>query len=113
MTNNQWPTAEELKYSHDRAQLHGHPTNNLLEVQQNLAPFGGRPMGSAIEALLIKVINWQSSVLPIVVFFVAPRCAAVRVITQSNSAESMILSAPAADATRKHTGMARQQCVMP
>jgi hypothetical protein len=26
-------------------------------------------------------------------------------------AESMILSAPPADATRKHTGVARQQCV--
>ncbi len=62
----------------------------MLEVQQNFAPFGSRPIGSAIEALLTKVVNWQSSVLPIVVFFVS---ATVSVITQPNGTESMILSA--------------------
>jgi hypothetical protein len=45
--------------------------NNMFKVWQNLAPFGGRPIGGAIEALLTKVINRQSSVLPTVVFFVA------------------------------------------
>ena len=41
-----------------------------------MAPFGGRPIGAAIEALLTKVVNWGLSVLPIVVFYIA---AAVRV----------------------------------
>jgi hypothetical protein len=67
-TTNQQPTAEELKYSRRRAWRHQHPTNNLLEVWQNSAPFGGRPIGSAIEVLLTKVVNRQLSVLPIVVF---------------------------------------------
>jgi hypothetical protein len=40
-------------------------------VWQNLAPFSGRPISGAVEALLTKVINTQSSVSPIVVFFVA------------------------------------------
>jgi hypothetical protein len=70
------PTAEELNYSGDRARPHQRPTNNLLEVWQNLDPFGGRPINGTVEALLTKVINWQSSVLPIVVFFVAPTCRA-------------------------------------
>jgi hypothetical protein len=48
------------------------PTNNLLEVWQNLAIFDGRPIGGAVEALLTKVVNRQLSVLPIVVFVVAP-----------------------------------------
>jgi hypothetical protein len=69
-TNQQ--VAEELKYSHNRAQRHQHPTNNLLEVWQNSAIFGGRPIGSAIEALLTKVVNHQSSVLPIDVFCCCP-----------------------------------------
>jgi hypothetical protein len=43
-----------------------------LEVWQNLAIFGGRPIGGAIEALLTKVINWKSSVSPIVVFLLHP-----------------------------------------
>jgi hypothetical protein len=30
-----------------------------------LAPFSGRPISSAIEALLTKLVNWQSSVSPI------------------------------------------------
>jgi hypothetical protein len=42
----------------------------LFEVWQNLATFGSRPIGSAIEVLLTKVVNWQLSVSPIV-FFVA------------------------------------------
>ncbi len=57
-------------------------TNNLLEVWQNLAPFGSRPIGGAVEALLTQVVNWQSSVLLIVVFFVAPRCAIVSVLAE-------------------------------
>ncbi len=71
-----WPTndqlaTEELKYSHDRAWWHLPPTNNMFKVWQNLAPFGGRPICSAVEALLTKVVNqwyWQSL---IVNFFVA------------------------------------------
>jgi hypothetical protein len=59
-----------------------------LEVWQNSASFGNRPIGGAIEALLTKVVNQQSSVLPIVVVFVA---AAVSV-SQPNGAESIILS---------------------
>jgi hypothetical protein len=65
--------AEELKYSRDRAWRHQRPTNNLLEVWQNLAIFGSRPIGGTVEALLTKVVNQRLSVLPIVVFFVAPR----------------------------------------
>jgi hypothetical protein len=42
-----------------------------LEVWQNLAPFSSRPIGVAVEVLLTKVVNWQSSVLPIVVCFVS------------------------------------------
>jgi hypothetical protein len=40
----------------------------MFEVWQNLAPFGGRPIGGAVEALLTKVINSQWSVSPIVGF---------------------------------------------
>ncbi len=49
-TTNKWPqmTAEELKYSCNRARRHQRPTNNLLEVWQNPAPFGGRPIGAAV-----------------------------------------------------------------
>jgi hypothetical protein len=43
----------------------------MFEVWQNLAPFDGGPIGGAVEALLTKVINRQSSVSPIVVFFLA------------------------------------------
>jgi hypothetical protein len=51
-------TTEELKYSRNRARGHRHPTNNLLEVWQNLAPFGVTPISIAIEVLLTKVLNW-------------------------------------------------------
>jgi hypothetical protein len=40
----------------------------MFEVWQNLAPFGGRPIGGVVEALLTKVVNWQFSVLLIDVF---------------------------------------------
>jgi hypothetical protein len=43
----------------------------MFKVWQNSAPFGGRPNSGAVEALLTKVDNRQSSVLPIVVIFVA------------------------------------------
>jgi hypothetical protein len=43
----------------------------MFEVWQNWAIFGGRPIGATVEALLTKVVNWQLSVLPNVVFFVA------------------------------------------
>jgi hypothetical protein len=43
-------------------------SNNMFEVWQNLAPFGGRTIRGAVEALLTKVVNWQSSVLLIIVF---------------------------------------------
>jgi hypothetical protein len=49
-------------------------------VWQNLAIFSSRPIGGAIEALLTKVINQQSSVLPVVVFFVATCHAAVSIL---------------------------------
>jgi hypothetical protein len=65
-------TAEESKYSHNRAQQRQHPTNNMFEVRQNLAIFGGRPIGIAIEALLTIVVNWLLSYLPIVVFLLPP-----------------------------------------
>jgi hypothetical protein len=68
---NQRPATEELIHSRNRARWHQYPTTNMLEVWHNLTPFGGRPIGSAVEALLTKVINWQLSVLPIVVFVVA------------------------------------------
>jgi hypothetical protein len=41
-------------------------------VWQNLAPFGGRLIGGAIEALLTKVVNRQLSVLLIVIFSLPP-----------------------------------------
>jgi hypothetical protein len=47
----------------------------MFKVGQHSANFGGRPIGSAVEALLTKVVKQQSSVSPIVVLFVA---AAVR-----------------------------------
>jgi hypothetical protein len=56
-TNDQQLTAEELNYSGDRAWQHQRPTNNLLEVCKNLAIFGGRPIGTAVEALLTKVVK--------------------------------------------------------
>jgi hypothetical protein len=40
----------------------------MFKVWQNLASFGGRPIGSAVEALLTKVLNQQLSVSSIVVF---------------------------------------------
>ncbi len=74
-TNNQWPTTnqlttEELKYSRHSAWQHQRPTNNMFKVWQNLSPFGGRPIGSAVEVLLTKVVNLRSSVL-LIVFFLA------------------------------------------
>jgi hypothetical protein len=63
----------------------------MFKVWQNLAPFGGRPIGSAVEVLLTKVVNWQSSV-SLILFFVAP-AVIVSAITQPNSAEGIILSA--------------------
>jgi hypothetical protein len=60
-TINDRPTAEELNYISNRAWRHPCFTNNLLEVWQNLAIFGGRQIGTTIEALLTKVVNWQSS----------------------------------------------------
>jgi hypothetical protein len=52
------PTTEELKYTHHRAQRLQHPTNNMVEVWQKLAPFGGTPTSGAVEVLLTKVVNW-------------------------------------------------------
>jgi hypothetical protein len=57
----------------------------MFKVWQNSTPFGSRPIGGAIEALLTEFVNWRSSVLPIVVLFVA---AAVSVITLPNGAEN-------------------------
>ncbi len=64
--------AEELKYSRNRAPRRQRPTNKLLEEWQNLAIFGGRPIGGAVEALLTKVIGRRSSVSPIVFFLLPP-----------------------------------------
>jgi hypothetical protein len=62
------PLVEDLKYSCNRARRHQRPTDNLLEVWQNLAIFGGSPIGGAIEALPTKDVNQRSSVSPIVFF---------------------------------------------
>jgi hypothetical protein len=51
------PATDELNYSHHMAQRHQCPTKNLLEVWQNLAIFGSRPIGAAVEVLLTKVVN--------------------------------------------------------
>jgi hypothetical protein len=48
-----------------------------LEVWQNSAIFGGRPIGAAIEALLTIIVNQRSFLLPIGFVFVA---AAVSVV---------------------------------
>jgi hypothetical protein len=40
-TNDQRPTAEELKYSRDKAWRHRRPTNNLLEVWQFTGSLAG------------------------------------------------------------------------
>jgi hypothetical protein len=42
----------------------------MLEVWQNLASFGGRPISGAVEALLTEVINRRLLLLLIVLFFV-------------------------------------------
>ncbi len=57
-TNDRWLATEELKYSRNRVWRHWCPTNNMFEVWQTSAPFGGRPIGGAVEALLPKVVNW-------------------------------------------------------
>jgi hypothetical protein len=59
----------------------------MFKMWQNLAIFGGRPISAAVEALLPKVVNRRSSLLPIVVFVVA---AAVSVITSSEVQSKMI-----------------------
>ncbi len=61
----------------------GGPTNNMLEVWQNSAPFGDRPIGAAVEALLTIVVNRRSSVSPIIVFFIAPAVIVDSVIVDS------------------------------
>jgi hypothetical protein len=43
----------------------------MFKVWQNMAPFGGRPIGGNVELLLTKVLNQQLSVSPIIVFFLA------------------------------------------
>jgi hypothetical protein len=60
----------------------------MFEVWQNLAPFGGRPISGAVEALLTKVVYQQLSLLLIVFSFIA---AAVSMMTCPNSAESSLL----------------------
>jgi hypothetical protein len=46
-------TAEELKYRCNMARGLCHA---MFQVWQNLAPFGGRPIGGAVEALLTKTL---------------------------------------------------------
>jgi hypothetical protein len=43
----------------------------MFKVWQNSAPFNGRPISGAIEALLTKFIYPQSSVSPIVLFLLS------------------------------------------
>jgi hypothetical protein len=69
MTNDQQSTAEKLKYSRHRERRHWRPTNNMFEVWQNSAPLIGRLINGAVEALLMKIVNRQSKVLPIIVLF--------------------------------------------
>jgi hypothetical protein len=52
-------TAEEIKYSCNRAWQRSRPTKNLFEVWKNSAIFDGRPIGGAVEALLTKFVNQQ------------------------------------------------------
>jgi hypothetical protein len=65
------PVAEELKYSRNRARRRQRPSNDLLQVWQNSAIFGGRPIGAVIETLLMIIVNQQSSQSPIGFVFVA------------------------------------------
>ncbi len=95
-------TAEELKYSRNRGWQSRPPTNNMLEVWQNLAIFGGRPISSAVEALLTKVLNRRSSV-SLIVFLLLPPVVPLLpqhdsgVITQSNGAGSIMLAVGSAE----------------
>jgi hypothetical protein len=41
----------------NRARRRQRPTNYMFKVWQNLALFGGRPIGGTVEALLNKVVN--------------------------------------------------------
>jgi hypothetical protein len=82
-TNNQ-PTAEELKYSRDRARQRQCPTFNMFEVWKNSAPFGNRPIGGIVEALLTKIVNWGDWIANCY-FFHSHHC--------YTATESMILSA--------------------
>ncbi len=65
------PVEEELKYSRNRARRHWRTSNDLLEVWQNSAIFGSRLIGAAVEALLMIIVNRQSSSSPIGFVFVA------------------------------------------
>jgi hypothetical protein len=56
MTDDQQLAAEELKLSRNRAWWHQRPTNNMFEVWQNMAPFSGRPIGGAVEALSTQIL---------------------------------------------------------
>ncbi len=64
----------------------------MLEVWQNLASFGGRLIGSAVEALLSKVVNPHLSVLLIVVFC-SRCCLSENIILSAPPTENIILSA--------------------
>jgi hypothetical protein len=65
---NDWPAAEELKYTSDGARRRQCPTNNMFKMWQNLGLFGRRPTGGTVEVLLTKVVNQQYWQSPIVVF---------------------------------------------
>jgi hypothetical protein len=60
--------AEESKYSRNRAWRRRCPSINLLEVCQNLAIFGSRPIGAAVEALLTIIVIRQLSLSQLVLF---------------------------------------------
>ncbi len=95
-TNNQQTTnrltAEELKYSRIMARWLWCPINNLLEVGQNLAPFGGKLIGPTVEALLTKVLNWLAIVNIANCCFLRCRRCVHSIITRRNSAENHTLS---------------------
>ncbi len=104
-TTNKRPTTDRptyrrgIKYSRNRAWRPWCPTNNLLKVWQNSAPFGGWPISGTVVALLTKILNRRLSVLPILVFLLPPprHCCwhvtnIAYIVTLSSGAESIILS---------------------
>ncbi len=90
-TNDQQPkTAEEFTYNGNRAWRHPCPTNNLLEVWQNLAPsLTADRLATQLRRCWLKPL---SAIVSIANCCCPPPCWCWRVsiITQSNGNESII-----------------------